>query len=200
MHPWNCTLSLLWFVYYLLSLIHNSITHIHYISDITSPPSSSMLQFLAMHSTDPEDQKSLLSYSSNYLPFLHLNYTVLGILIVIFMDLMLIFYFLFQIFWSLLLPFLLKAIQKREKRPLQYFWDCWDQSNRDIIPSLTLLMLLPTLFALFTRYIFFVIIFIFKIDFINKCYCRWSNILPKQEKKSKDYVPTSCSPKRLERM
>eukprot|EP00026_Physarum_polycephalum_P000703 Phypoly_transcript_00704.p1 GENE.Phypoly_transcript_00704~~Phypoly_transcript_00704.p1 ORF type:complete len:606 (+),score=124.76 Phypoly_transcript_00704:1837-3654(+) len=51
-----------------------------YYYDITSHPSSSMLQFLAVQSTDPEDQKTILSYVSNYLPFLKLNLSVLDLL------------------------------------------------------------------------------------------------------------------------
>jgi NADPH-ferrihemoprotein reductase len=48
--------------------------------DITSTPSASMLQFFAIQSNDPEDQKTLLSYVSNYFAFLKLNLSVIDLL------------------------------------------------------------------------------------------------------------------------
>eukprot|EP00026_Physarum_polycephalum_P000472 Phypoly_transcript_00473.p1 GENE.Phypoly_transcript_00473~~Phypoly_transcript_00473.p1 ORF type:complete len:1072 (+),score=177.20 Phypoly_transcript_00473:1435-4650(+) len=51
-----------------------------YYFDITTPPSTSMLQFLSVQSKSPEDQKVLAAYLSDYLSFLKLNTSVLELL------------------------------------------------------------------------------------------------------------------------
>lgn len=51
-----------------------------YFYDITSPPSRSMLQFLALNSRDIGAHKAITAHSINYVNFLQLEYSVRGVL------------------------------------------------------------------------------------------------------------------------
>jgi len=51
-----------------------------YFYDIASPPSSTLLQFFSLNTSNAEDQATLTSYASNYLSFRNLGYTPLDVL------------------------------------------------------------------------------------------------------------------------
>jgi len=51
-----------------------------YYFDITNTPSTTMLQFLSMNATAAEDQKQIYHFSSNYISFARMHYTILDVL------------------------------------------------------------------------------------------------------------------------